>query len=305
MSIEVLNVTKRYGAQKALDGVSFIIDRPQVVALLGPNGAGKSTLMKIITTYILPDSGEVRVNGRSVYDDPMGIRRSIGYLPEHNPLYLYMYVFEYLEFVGGFFGVSKKRIIEAAEMTGLLPEAHKRLEQLSKGYRQRAGLAAAILHDPPVLILDEPTTGLDPAQVVEIRNLIKSLSRNKIILLSTHIMQEVQRVAERVLLLHKGKLILDRPVEAMQAGQTVVVEFDTRIEPEFLRRLPGLKELRHLGGMVWEMDFEGNDDVRSIIFDFAVREGLKILKLDHVKTDWENVFISQTGTGENRITPAS
>jgi len=292
MSIEVLNVSKRYGNQWALKNVGFIIDRPQVVALLGPNGAGKSTLMKIITTYIHPDAGDVRVKGYSIYEDTMSIRRITGYLPEHNPLYLNMFVFEYLEFTAGFYRVPKKRILEAAEMTGLLPEAHKRIGQLSKGYRQRVGLAAAILHDPYVMILDEPTTGLDPVQVVEIRKLIKELSRNKIILLSTHIMQEVHRIADRVIMLNKGRLVLDKPVAELEdAGQTVLVEFDTRLEDRWLRELEGIRHIKNIGGNVWELTFERQTaDPGKQIFDFAVRNEIKILRLETVKTDLEDVF---------------
>jgi len=295
MSVEVLRVSKRYGSQWALKKVGFIIEKPQVVALLGPNGAGKSTLMKIMTTYISPDEGDVRINGLSIYENPMEIRRITGYLPEHNPLYLNMFVFEYLEFTAGFYKVSKKRIFEAAEMTGLLPEAHKRIGQLSKGYRQRVGLAAAVVHNPAVMILDEPTTGLDPVQVVEIRNLIKELSKNKIILLSTHIMQEVHRIADRVIILNRGELILDKPVSELEhVKQTVVVEFDMRMEEEWLRRIPGITDVKNLGGNVWELSWnDEKKDVRSQIFDFAVRHDLKILRMETLSADWEEIFTEQ------------
>jgi len=301
MSIEVLNVSKRYGSQWALKNVSFIIDRPQVAALLGPNGAGKSTLMKILTTYVSPDAGQVRVEGYSVYEHPLAVRRITGYLPEHNPLYLHMYVMEYLEFIGGFYKVRKEKVREAARLTGLEPEARKRIGQLSKGYRQRVGLAAAVLHNPRVLILDEPTTGLDPVQVVEIRRLIKELSKDKIILLSTHIMQEVMHLADRVLLLKKGRLILDKDADELARYEHIVVaEFDVRLEEQWFGRIPGITEWKNLGGNVWELRFEGGgDDVRSRIFDFAVEQGIKILRLETLKNDLENIFRETVSKEEN------
>jgi ABC-2 type transport system ATP-binding protein len=295
MSIEVLALEKFYGSQKALDKVGFTIDRPQVVALLGPNGAGKSTLMKILTTYIQSDGGEAYVEGFSVTEQPMEVRRKIGYLPEHNPLYLNMYVYEYLQFAAGFYGVDKQRVYEVTELTGLLPESHKKIGQLSKGYRQRVGLSAAILHNPPVLILDEPTTGLDPNQVVEIRQLIKDLSRNKIIILSTHIMQEVQRIADRVIMLDKGKLILDKPISELQnISQVVMIELDVKIEPEWFKNLKGLENVDNLGGNTWELSFNATEDVRPYIFDWAVNRGLKILRIENAHADLEKVFREKT-----------
>ncbi len=292
-TLEVLSIEKSYGSQKALDKVGFVIDKPQIVALLGPNGAGKSTLMKIITTYKLPDSGQVRVNGYSIWDHPMQIRKQIGYLPEHNPLYLNMYVFEYLEFSAGFFGVNKSRIQEVAQITGIVPESRKKLKDLSKGYRQRVGLAAAILHDPPVLIMDEPTTGLDPSQVIDIRELIKNLSQNKIILFSTHIMQEVERMADRVIMIKKGQLVFDKKMgELKKAGQVILVEFDQRVEKEFLKRIPYLISFQNVGGNTWELNFNTTSDMRPQVFDFAVQNGLKIMKIDYMSRDLEDFFKS-------------
>ncbi len=295
MSVEVLGLEKYYGKQKALDKVGFIIERPQVVALLGPNGAGKSTLMKIMTTYIRPDAGEVYVQGFSVTSEPMQVRRIIGYLPEHNPLYDHMYVFEYLDFIAGFYRLDKSVIFDVAERTGLLPEAHKKIGQLSKGYRQRVGLSAAILHDPPVLILDEPTTGLDPNQVVQIRQLIKELSKDKIIILSTHIMQEVQRIADRVIMLDRGKMIVDKPIgELKQNAQLVILELDEKIEDKWFFEVPGLAKAENLGGNTWELSFRNEADVRSDIFDWAVKHQLKILRFEVIRTDLERIFREQT-----------
>ncbi len=211
MSITVNKVTKLYGAQKALDEVSFSIEPGQIVGLLGPNGAGKSTMMKILTCFIPPSSGAASVNGFDVMEEAMAVKKIVGYLPEHNPLYQEMYVKEYLEFIGGIFHLKDLswRIEEMIELTGLKDEQHKKIEALSKGYRQRVGLAQALIHDPEVLILDEPTSGLDPNQLVEIRNLIGEIGRTKTVMLSTHIMQEVEAVCRRVIIIHKGKIVAD------------------------------------------------------------------------------------------------
>jgi ABC-2 type transport system ATP-binding protein len=291
MKLEAAGLSKYYGKQKALDRAGFVIDKPQVVALLGPNGAGKSTLMKILTTYIRPDEGTAYLNEYSVMENPMQIRKIIGYLPEHNPLYTEMYVFEYLEFIGKFYGTNRKRIFETVEMTGLLPESHKKIGQLSKGYRQRVGLSAALLHNPDILILDEPTTGLDPGQVIEIRNLIKSLGKEKIILMSTHIMQEVQKTADRVIMLKKGRVILDKTLDEIRNNsQIITVRFDQRIETEFFGRLPGIKTWDNIGNNVWELQFETGEDARPLVFDFAVRNGLKILYIETTGDNLEKWF---------------
>lgn len=219
--IEINNITKIYDHQKALDNVSFTVNPGEIVGLLGPNGAGKSTLMKIITCFIPPTDGEVTVCGHSIYDDPLEVRRQIGYLPEHNPLYLDMYVREFLRFSAGLYGLkdADKKVDEMIDLTGLTPEANKKLGQLSKGYRQRAGLAQALIHDPKVLILDEPTTGLDPNQLEEIRTLIRRIGRTKMVLLSTHIMQEVEAVCTRAIIINHGKIVSDDTMQNLSAGQ--------------------------------------------------------------------------------------
>ncbi len=218
MSIIARQITKRYGQQLALDQVSFEIPRGQIAGFLGPNGAGKSTMMKILTAYIPPTSGEAEVAGLPVEEQALAVKRKVGYLPEHNPLYLEMYVREFLGFLAGVHQLRKSRIDEVIEMTGLQPEAHKRIGALSKGYRQRVGLAHALLHEPEVLILDEPTTGLDPNQIVEIRALIRELGKDRTVMLSTHIMQEVEVLCDRVLLLRKGKIVADETMEAIKAS---------------------------------------------------------------------------------------
>ena len=219
--IEVKNISKTFGTQFALDHVSFKVDKGEVVGLLGPNGAGKSTLMKIITCYIPPSDGDVTVCGHSIYDDPIDVRRHIGYLPELNPLYPDMYVREYLRFVAGLSSVKHRaqRADEMIEITGLTPEAHKKIEQLSKGYRQRVGLAQALIHDPEVLILDEPTTGLDPNQLEFIRTLIRNIGKEKVVLLSTHIMQEVEAMCSRAIIINQGRIVADESIANLSAGQ--------------------------------------------------------------------------------------
>jgi ABC-2 type transport system ATP-binding protein len=209
MSIEVKNITKTYGTQKALDNVSFSIKKGEIVGFLGPNGAGKSTLMKILTTYLTADEGEATVNGFDVTTAQKSVQQSVGYLPEHNPLYLDLYVREYLEFSADVHKTDKNQIQEVIELTGLTPECHKKIGELSKGFRQRVGLASALLHNPDVLILDEPTTGLDPNQLVEIRELIKNIGKDKTVFLSTHIMQEVDAICDRIIIIHKGKIVED------------------------------------------------------------------------------------------------
>jgi ABC-2 type transport system ATP-binding protein len=209
MSISVHNVTKLYGSQKALDDVSFQVNPGEIVGLLGPNGAGKSTLMKIITCFIPPTSGEVSVCGHDIFEESIEVRKKVGYLPEHNPLYLEMYVKEFLSFIAGIHGIQPSRVKEMVELTGLAPEQNKKIGALSKGYRQRVGLAQALLHDPEVLILDEPTSGLDPNQILEIRKLIKSIGAEKTVMLSTHILQEVEAICDRAVIIHQGRIVAD------------------------------------------------------------------------------------------------
>ncbi len=218
MSIEVKNITKNYGAQKALDNVSFSVKNGEIVGFLGPNGAGKSTLMKILTTYITSDEGSASVNGNDVVTSQKEVQKSVGYLPEHNPLYLDLYVREYLAFNADVYKVDKSRIEEVIQLTGLTPESHKKIGQLSKGYRQRVGLATALLHNPEVLILDEPTTGLDPNQLVEIRQVIKNVGKDKTVFLSTHIMQEVEAICDRIIIIHHGKIVADQKISEIKGS---------------------------------------------------------------------------------------
>jgi ABC-2 type transport system ATP-binding protein len=292
MSISVQNISKFYGKQKALDNISFTIKKGEIVGFLGPNGAGKSTMMKILTTYINSSEGEASVNEFNVNDEQKKVKKSIGYLPEHNPLYLEMYVREYLSFNSEIYKISKKRIEEVVTLTGLTSEAHKTIRQLSKGYRQRLGLAKALLHDPEVLILDEPTTGLDPNQLVEIRELIKSFGKNKTIFLSTHIMQEVEAICDRVIIINKGKLVIDKSLAELKSNQEqlIEVEFDYRVEDVLLKRLPNVKNAKNTFGMTWEVTFDTKEDMRSVIFDFAAANELKILKLDTKNFTLESIF---------------
>lgn len=238
MSIEVNNVLKIYGKQKALNHVSFTVNSGEIVGFLGPNGAGKSTMMKILTTYIRQNEGDVKVNGFETSTNGMEVKKSIGYLPEHNPLYLDLFVKEYLKFHASIHNVSSARIEEVIDLVGLTPEKNKKIGQLSKGYRQRVGLAAALLHDPQVLILDEPTTGLDPNQLTGIRNLIKEIGKTKTVLLSTHIMQEVEAMCDRVIIINKGEIVADKKLKELLENQEQIieVEFDLRVEKQLLQK---------------------------------------------------------------------
>lgn len=292
MSIEVKEVTKLYGTQKALNKVSFKVSKPEIVGFLGPNGAGKSTMMKILTTYISANQGEAIVNNHNVALNKQQVQQSVGYLPEHNPLYLDMFVKEYLNFNANIYKVNKKRIAEVIELTGLTPEAHKKIGQLSKGYRQRVGLANALLHDPEVLILDEPTTGLDPNQLVEIRNLIKSIGKTKTVFLSTHIMQEVEAMCERVIIINKGEIVADKKLKDLrnEQEQVVIVEFDYRVEDAFLKRLPKVSHVVNTHDFVYEITFKTTEDMRSHVFDFAHDNELKILQLNQKNANLESLF---------------
>ena len=229
MSIQVKDVSKYYGQQAALQSISFEIKKGEIVGFLGPNGAGKSTLMKIISTYLTADEGRVDICQENVEGNPLNVRQKVGYLAEHNPLYLEMYIKEYLGFVAELYGCSKKRVVEMIEQTGLSTEQHKKIGDLSKGYRQRVGLAAALIHEPEVLILDEPTTGLDPNQLVEIRNLIKNSGKNKTIMLSTHIMQEVEKMCNRVIIINKGKIVADEQLESLKAKKIDLESYFQRL----------------------------------------------------------------------------
>lgn len=292
MSIKVENITKQFGAQKALNNVSFSVNRPEIVGFLGPNGAGKSTMMKILTTYLSPTSGHAEVNGHAVSNQQKQVQKSVGYLPEHNPLYLDQYVREYLKFNANVYNINKSRVEEVIELTGLTPEAHKTIGQLSKGYRQRVGLANALLHNPEVLILDEPTTGLDPNQLVDIRQLIKGLGKDKTVFLSTHIMQEVEAMCDRVIIINKGEIVADKKLSELREGQeqTVIVEFDYRVEDAFLLKLPNAKKVKNVHDFIYEITFSTSTDMRSHVFDFAHDNELKILQLNQKNASLESLF---------------
>lgn len=297
MSIEVQHISKTYGDQKALDDVSFSVQKGEVVGFLGPNGAGKSTMMKILTSYLSSSEGEARVNGFDVVGESMQVKRSIGYLPEHNPLYLDMYVREMLLFNAQIYKVPKARVEEIISQTRLTPEANKKIGELSKGYRQRVGLANALLHNPQVLILDEPTTGLDPNQLIEIRQLIKNLGEEKTVLLSTHIMQEVEAICDRVIIINKGKIVLDSSLEDLKKNQQQIieVEFDYRIENIAFNQLPHLEKSENPYDFVYHLYFSTEKDMRSRVFDFAHDNGLKILQLHQKSRTLEKLFTELTG----------
>jgi len=292
MSIEVNAVSKSYGSQKALDNVSFSVKKGEIVGFLGPNGAGKSTLMKILTTYISADEGSASVNGFDVGSELKSVQKSVGYLPEHNPLYLDLYVREYLEFNAGVYKVTKSRIEEVIELTGLTPESHKKIGQLSKGYRQRVGLATALLHNPDVLILDEPTTGLDPNQLVEIRRVIKDAGKDKTVFLSTHILQEVEAICDRVIIIDKGKIVTDRKLNKLVAEQEQIieVEFDKLPSEPALSKMPNLVSFKNTHDKVWELTFASGKDMRATVFDFATDNSLKILQIGLKNKNLETVF---------------
>ncbi|HMC02199.1 MAG TPA: gliding motility-associated ABC transporter ATP-binding subunit GldA [Flavobacteriaceae bacterium] len=292
MSIEVKNITKTYGNQKALNAVSFKVEKPEIVGFLGPNGAGKSTMMKILTTFIEANEGSALVNGYDVKEDTNRVQQSVGYLAEHNPLYLDMFVREYLAFNASVHKVNKQRIEDVITLTGLTPEAHKKIGQLSKGYRQRVGLANALLHNPDVLILDEPTTGLDPNQLVDIRNLIKTIGKEKTVFLSTHIMQEVEAMCDRVIIINKGVIVANKKLKDLrnEKEQTVIVEFDYRIEDAFLKNLPKVKKVVNTDGFIYEITFSTSEDMRSYVFDFAHDNQLKILQLNQKNASLESLF---------------
>ncbi|GAK88652.1 ABC transporter [Nonlabens ulvanivorans] len=302
MSIEVQNISKNYGSQKALDKVSFSIKSGEIVGFLGPNGAGKSTMMRILTTYLNPNEGSATVNGHDILTAQKEVQESIGYLPESNPLYPEMYVREYLDFSAGVYQIkdAKNRITQVIEETGLTSHIGKKISQLSKGYKQRVGLANALLHQPKVLILDEPTTGLDPNQLVEIRQLIKKVGEHTTILLSTHIMQEVEAMCDRVIIINKGKIVADDYLKNLKsdAAQVIEVEFDYKVEPELLNRITKVREVTDLvkePGFTYSLRFETQEDMRSAVFDFAHDNELKILSLNKRNKNLETMFQELTG----------
>jgi ABC-2 type transport system ATP-binding protein len=297
MSIEVNNISKSYGSQKALESISFTVRKGEIVGFLGPNGAGKSTLMKILTTYITADEGTAVVKGFNVNSQTKAVQQSIGYLPEHNPLYLDLYVREYLAFNADVYKVAKSRIEEVIQLTGLSTESHKKIGELSKGYRQRVGLANALLHNPAVLILDEPTTGLDPNQLVEIRNVIKNVGNDKTVFLSTHIMQEVEAICDRVIIIDKGKIVADKKLDKLISAtnsQIIEVEFDQAIQEELIAKIENLTSYKNTQNTIWELTFEADKDMRSAVFDFANTNGLKTLQLNQKSKNLETVFREMT-----------
>lgn len=298
MSIIVENITKLYGAQKALDNVSLEIKSGEVVGFLGPNGAGKSTLMKIITGYIPPTSGKITVNNLDVMENPLEVKKQIGYLPENNPLYYEMYVREYLKFVAGIYKLgnqTKQRIEEIIRQTGLEPEQKKKIGALSKGFRQRVGLAQVLIHDPEVLILDEPTSGLDPNQIVEIRNLISEAGKEKTVLLSTHIMQEVEAICDRIIIIHNGKIVADDAKGDIydyveEKYQTVHVEFSGTVDQKKLERIEGVNKVLPVEKNQWLIQSEPDKDIRGDVFNFAVKNNLTVLSMQKQEKSLEQVF---------------
>jgi len=301
MSIIVKELTKIYGDQKAVNAISFEIKENEIVGFLGPNGAGKSTTMKITTTYIAPSSGSVIINGFNVEEHPLEVRKSIGYLPEHNPLYLDMYVHEYLHFSGKFYGLNKtalkKRTAEVIEMCQLTIEQNKQIGQLSKGYRQRVGLAQALLHDPSILILDEPTTGLDPNQIVEVRELIKSVSKGKTVLFSTHIMQEVQAVCDRAIVINKGQIVADGSIIELQKNnqqQVIEVEFASKVPDSLLKSFNGVTTIKNMGGNRFQLTVSNTEDVRPEFMHFVTEHALNLIGISQVQRSMEDVFATLT-----------
>ena len=297
MTIKVSQISKFYGNQKALDQVSFEIGTGELVGFLGPNGAGKSTMMKIITGYLASNGGSVSINGETVETKNVAIRSQIGYLPENNPLYTDLFVREYLEMVAGFYKLpnKKEQVQKMVELTGLKEEQNKKIKALSKGYRQRVGLAQALIHDPAVLILDEPTTGLDPNQLEEIRQLISTISKNKTVMISTHIMQEVEAVCTRVLIINKGKLVADGSIGQLKSGQfiqkqTVLVEFDKAPDINLLRKIPGLLRVEPINFSTYQAESERGIDLRPLLFQFAVQNQLILLTLNEQQQSLENIF---------------
>jgi ABC-2 type transport system ATP-binding protein len=296
MSIETRNITKLFGKQKALNNVSISIKKGELVGFLGPNGAGKSTMMKIMTGYLPPSSGEILINHQKISSKNLDFRYDIGYLPEHNPLYTDLYIKEFLEITAGFYRLpnKKQRVAEMVDLTGLGDEQHKKIRALSKGYRQRVGLAQALIHNPSILILDEPTTGLDPNQLEEIRNLIREISRDKTVMLSSHIMQEVEAVCNRVIIINKGKIVADGGIAAVKNGnllrnQMVIAEFNHKVQSDQLLAIEGVQEVNSVGNL-WEIESTSENDIRPAIFHFAVENKLTLLTLHEKQQNLENVF---------------
>lgn len=304
MSLEIAGLSKQYGQQKAVDNISFSVKEGEIVGFLGPNGAGKSTTMKIATCYLPPSEGTILVNGMDVQRQPLAVRKVLGYLPEHNPLYLDMYVHEYLQFIGSLHGLGgaqlRRRVKEVVGLCGLEREQNKRIQALSKGYRQRVGLAQALVHDPNVLILDEPTTGLDPNQIQEIRQLIKSISAQKTVVFSTHIMQEVQALCDRVVIINRGKIVADSPVSLLQErssqGRIISVEFERPVDTALLRNIEGIQELEQPAENRYILYANEDRQVRSRIFRLAADNDLPLIGLRQEENSLESIFQELTST---------
>lgn len=307
MSITVKNLSKQYGDQKAVDGISFKVDKAEIVGFLGPNGAGKSTTMKMITGYLEADTGDIQVCGITVHENNIETKKKIGYLPEANPLYPDLYVREYLQFVANVHKINNaKQVIETVIKTvGLDPESHKKIGQLSKGYKQRVGLAAALVHDPEVLILDEPTSGLDPNQIGEIRELIKKLGKDKTVLFSSHIMQEVEAVCDRVIIIHKGNIVADDKLQNLQRSFTgkkyVTVAFKETIDIEILKKLTAAIEVKSVqqspigsGQATFNIQCSNADDLRKQLLQLSIDQNLNIVSLQSETQNLESVFKSLT-----------
>jgi ABC-2 type transport system ATP-binding protein len=298
MSIQVKDLTKIYGEQKAIDQISFEIKTGEIVGFVGPNGAGKSTTMKILTGFIPPSSGEAKINNLDLIEKSLEIRKHIGYLPENNPLYLDMYVKEYLEFVAGIYKLgknTKSRIKEIIEQTGLSVEQKKKIGALSKGYRQRVGLAQALIHDPEILILDEPTSGLDPNQIIEIRNLISQVGKEKTVMLSTHIMQEVEAICDRIIIINKGKIVADDSIDSIYSHTkdqliTVIVEFDKTPDQKQLEKIELVDKVAKVDDKNWLIQSTSTEDIRPKIFNFAVKSDLAVLSMQKKEKSLEEVF---------------
>jgi ABC-2 type transport system ATP-binding protein len=311
MSLVVTHLSKQYGHQLAVNDISFSIQKGEIVGFLGPNGAGKSTTMKIATSYLPPTSGKVTVNGFDVVEQPMAVKRIIGYLPEHNPLYLDMYVHEYLSFVCGVYKIgkteTKRKVEEMIDLCGLTKEQNKRIESLSKGYRQRVGLAQALIHNPEVLILDEPTSGLDPNQILEIRKLIKEISRNKTVILSTHIMQEVQALCDRVIVINQGKIVADDLLSNLLKGKegsmVLVVEWEGNVSVDDITVLPGVTGVA-VEGKIFRITATTGFDVRAELFRMSAEKNLSLISLKQEENSLEEIFRSLTATPTSNNIPA-
>jgi ABC-2 type transport system ATP-binding protein len=302
MSIEVKGLTKIYGEQKAVNDISFAVGRGEIVGFLGPNGAGKSTTMKIITGYLAADAGQARVCGIDVKERPLEAKAKIGYLPEANPLYYDMYVREYLDFVADVHHVQNKKqsIEKVIETVGLTPESRKKIGQLSKGYKQRVGLAAALIHDPEVLVLDEPTTGLDPNQILEIRELIRKLGANKTVIFSSHILQEVEAICDRVVIINKGQLVADDSLSALRNRpnntSTLKVVFREPLEPAWMERLSAIESVSRTGPNEWELVCRNVQEANKQLMELALQHNLNIVSLQSGEQSLEEVFRSLTSS---------